>query len=271
MDRTLPIYTIEGTEFIVDVAGLQLREKDNAENTISLFDMRDVGDRYVFDYNPRIKNIPVELSEYAGSMVVEIPELVKLDPEGMAKKYNVANVAGKSDFEVMVDQDTLYTRIKLGKLPTIDIAGHTFYADARINLLRPKDDFMTMGINFSEIDSYFFEDIDRYMIPYNPKTHDLQEPHYNTITQCRKDLILIEFPHERTLDPVGWNRYNGFRETDNLKETGLKLEFKAQIITWDKIGLGETIQRNIKKQQDQQIKQTVETGKTGKRRRGPKL
>ncbi len=204
MDRALPIYTIEGTDFIVDVANLQLREKENPQNTIKVFDMSDFGDRYTFHYNPRIKNIPGQRAEYNNSIIIEMPELVKLDPQGMSEKYNVANVDGKTDFDLMVDQEALHTRIKLGKLPTIDIAGHTFYADARIDLLRPKDDFMTMGIKFSDIQPYCFED--RYIIPYNPKTHEFQEPNYNTITEYPKDLLVIEFPHERILDPVGWNR-----------------------------------------------------------------
>ncbi|MGN6437280.1 MAG: hypothetical protein ACTHMM_12135 [Agriterribacter sp.] len=271
MNRALPIYTIEGTDFIVDVANLQLREKENAQNTIKIFDMSDLGDRYVFHYNPQIKNIPEQRAEYNNSIIIEMPELVKLDPQGMSEKYNVANLEGKNDFEVMVDQDALHSRIKLGKLPTIDIAGHTFYADARIDLLRPKDDFMTMGIKFSEIQPYFFEDKDRYIIPYNPKTHEFQEPDYDKITQYPKDLLVIEFPHERILDPVGWNRYNGFSETYDLKETGLKLEFKARIIPWNEIGIDHTIQRNIKKL-SQQKDQPIENHKKGKRpHRRPKL
>ncbi len=42
-------------------------------------------------------------------------------------------------------------RLNKGMLPTLDIAGHTFYVDLRMNKLRPKDDFISKGIDFTEI------------------------------------------------------------------------------------------------------------------------
>lgn len=140
--------------------------------------------------------------------------------------------------------ELIHKRIKQGQLPTISIAGHTFYADARNDLLRPKDDFMTMGIKFSDIDHYFDEEINAYVIPYNPKTHEFQEPDYDRITEYSKDLIVIKFPHERVLDPVGWNRRHGFEETSYLKNTDFKLHFKAEIVPWEKTILKEIITEN---------------------------
>ena len=42
-------------------------------------------------------------------------------------------------------------RVNKGILPTIEIHGHTFYVDIRINKLRPKDNFLSNGIVFSEL------------------------------------------------------------------------------------------------------------------------
>lgn len=272
MKRQLPVINIEGTDFLIDVIKLELREKGSSKNTISIFDMRDVGDGYVFFYGLEEKNIP-HLFSSNEKTTVKIQELVKLDPEGMAAKYNVTDVIGKSDFDLMVDQEALHKRIRLGNLPTVDIAGHTFYANARIDLLQPKDDFMTIGINFSEIHHYFDEDKNQYIIPYNPKTHEFQELDYDNITEYPKELLAIEFPHEQVLDPVGWNRNNGFNETQNLKEIGLKLHFKAQIIPWNETGIDETIKENIKRLQPEKVKtrQQLSTFDKPPKKRGRKM
>lgn len=73
------------------------------------------------------------------------------------------------------DKDQLYDlRVKKGLLPTIDIAGHTFYVDLRMDKLRPKDDFLSQGIVFSDIENYFDDTTDSYTIPYNPKPMNLK-------------------------------------------------------------------------------------------------
>ena len=49
------------------------------------------------------------------------------------------------------NQEAYDMRVNKGMLPTIDIAGHTFYVDIRMDMLRPKDDFLSKGIVFSDI------------------------------------------------------------------------------------------------------------------------
>lgn len=270
--RALPTINIEGTEFLVDVNKLELTQKGNPKNTISIFHMRDLRDGYQFSYGLQEKNIP-HLYSSNEKITVTIPKLVKLDPEGMAAKYNIADITGKSDFDLMVDQDVLRKRIRLGQLPTVDIAGHIFYADARIDLLRPKDDFTTMGIRFSEIEHYFDKDKNCYIIPYNPTTHQFQELDYDTITEYPKELLAVEFPHEHTLDPIGWNRHNGFDETQNLKKTGLKLEFTARTIPWNETRIDQTIKENLKRLKPEKIKsgQSQSTPDSPAKKRGRKM
>lgn len=274
MKRELPVYNIEGTDFIVDVANLQLREKENPENVIPVLEMRDVGDGYVFEYSHREKNMPVMLSDEWDAITVKIPELVQLDPVGMAEKYNYAvhAIQGKTDFDLMVDQQALGKRL-MGRLTTIDIAGHPFYVDIPMDMLRPKDDFLSSGIVFSQIEHYYDDQKQVYMIPYNPKTHEFQEIDHQNITSLPKDLIAISFPHESVLDPVGYNRKGGWDEAEGLKVTNIKSHFEAKQVDWKETGIEATIQENIKRQkQQQQIKQADESPKAGKRqRRGPKL
>ncbi len=271
MKRDLPVYKIEGTDFIVDVANLQLKEKANPENVIRVFDMRDVGDGYVFDYSPKEKNMPVLFRDDMDITTVKIPELVQLDPVGMTEKYGYSDhdIQGKTDFEIMVDQQALGRRL-MGQLPTIEIAGHTFFVDIRMDMLRPKDDFLSNGIVFSHIDYYYNDAKKAYLIPYNPKTHEFQEVDYEKITSIPKDLIVISFPHEGELDPIGFNKKGGWDETYGLKATNIKPHFEANLVDWKETGIEATIQENIKKHQ--QSKQPDESHKTGTRiRRGPKL
>lgn len=244
MEKEFPMINIEGTDFVVDVKRLELREKAEPENNILFEDMRDVGNGYTFEYSQKEKNLPGLFNNE--SIIVKIPEFVILDPIGMAQKYKMADVIGKTDFEVMVDQDALNKRLKKGMLPTIEIVGHTFYADARIDMLRPKDDFLSRGILFSEIDHYFSEEKNAYIIPYDPKKHEFRELDYDKITEHPKELVAVKFPFQRELDPVGWNRRNGFGETEDLKKVGLKLHFKAQTIPWYKTGIDDVIKENLK-------------------------
>ena len=137
-------------------------------------------------------------------------------------------------------------RVNKGMLPTVDIAGQTFYVDIRMDMLRPKDDFLSNGIVFSNIASYYDEDKRTYTIPYNPKTHEFQQPDYKNIKELPKDLIAVEFPSERLLDRIGWNRKYGFDLNHGVVKSDLKLEFTAKKIPWKQTFLADLIKNNLK-------------------------
>lgn len=266
MEKELPIYQFGDIEFIVDVDKSELRDKANPTQVYSIFDMVDRGDGYSFEY----------YDQATGKTIgIDIPPLVVLDPEGMALKYQIADIRGKDDFQVMVDQEALYRRIELGELPTVSIAGHLFYADARIDLLRPKDDYSTMGICFSDLDYCYQEENNSYGFPYNPSTHQVHHLDYDNVLEYPKDLLFIEIPHERTLDPIGWDRRHGWDEIELLKKTGLKMHFEAKIIPWHKTGIDELIARN---QLERPLKEIVQEKKDelkkpnpGKKSNRPKM
>ena len=270
MERELPVITIEGTDFIVDVNKLELIEKANHKNVIPFEDMRDVGDGYTFEYNLKNKNLPGMF--HNESTMVRIPEFIILDPIGMANKYNypVNEIMDKSDFGLMVDQQAFDLRVNKGMLPTVDIAGHTFYVDIRMDKLRPKDDFLSNGIVFSDIETYYDLEKRTYTIPYNPKTHEFQEPDYLNIKELPKDLIAVRFPSERLLDRIGWNRKYGFEIRHGLVRHGLKLQFAAKNVPWKNTFLVDLIKSNLKaekKQEKATEKKTSNPAKTNKGRR----
>lgn len=270
MKHALPVYTIHGTDFIVDTEQLRLYEKNRPENIIPIMDMLDKGDGYIFRYSLSEKNMPSLLQQEEDVVVVKIPQLVTLDPDGMAAKYGYtpAQVAGMSDFEVMVDQDAFKQR-QSGRLTTIDIEGHTFFVDPQMDMLRPKDDFLSNGIVFKEIQSFFLEDKQCYMIPYNTKTHEYQHLDLSTITEIPRDVVVVSFPHELKLDPVGYNRKLGLAPAERLKFTGIRPHFKATRVPWEQTGVPMRIQENRNRLKQNAHTQN-KTEKPGKRNR-PRL
>lgn len=264
MEKELPIYTDPdyGIEFIVDVEKFEFRERANPENRYKLEDMIDLGEAgYRFDHSDKTSR---------QDLTIIPPQFVTLAPEQMAEKYNkaVEEILLLSDFELMVDQEALTRRIKNGELPTIEIGGHIFYADARIDLLRPKDDFSTMGISFDDLEDWYVEDKNVYAFPYDPKNFEIGDREWDKIVDYPIDLIFVEIPYARTLDPVGWNRRNGWEEREGLKETGLKLEFKAELVPWNKSGIDEIISENRLKQP---IREAVKVKERKENKKGRKM
>lgn len=266
MKRELPIINIEGTDFIVDVERFELREKANPLNRINIFDLKDNGSAYTLEYCPQRKNVFIPFVSNK-LIYVNVPPLNKLDPIGMAKKYKQTTKAieGKTDFAIMVNQRLFDLRVNKGVLPTVKIAGHTFYVDLRMDKLRPKDNFLSNGIVFSDIKKYYDEKKGAYIIPYNPKTLEFQEPDSLTIKEFPKDLMAVSFPSERMLDRIGWNRRYGLELTRELAMTGLKMKFTAKNIPWKKTFLADVIEKNLQKiagkQQPAQSKQSKRKGR----------
>jgi hypothetical protein len=267
MKRELPEIKIEGTQYQFDINQMALLEKERPKWRLLLEDMKDCGTHYEFVYNRNSKRLDqtktsygINASDIANEIftTVKIPQISKMDPLGMCKKYNCSleDTRQKTDFEIMVDQKAFDLRINKGLLPTIEIAGHTFYVDVRMDKLRPKDDFLSQGIVFSDIESYYDGDKRTYTIPYNPKTHQFQEPNYRTIVEFPKDLIAVEFPSERLLDRIGWNRKYGLDIKHGLVKQGLKLEFIAKSVPWKETFLLNLIKSNLLA--EKMIKKTAE-------------
>ncbi|MDR6487191.1 hypothetical protein J2799_001676 [Chryseobacterium vietnamense] len=136
-------------------------------------------------------------------------------------------------------------RVKKGQLPVVIIAEHTFFVDIRMGMLRPKDDFLSKGIVFSDIQNYYDDNQNTYTIPYNPKTHEFQDIELSMLKEFPKDLIAVQFPVENELDLIGWNRNHGFELTEGLSNKGLKMQFEAKEIPWEETFLADIIKSNL--------------------------
>lgn len=252
MERELPMIKIEGTAFIIDVNKVELRQKDNETNVIPFSNMHDIGNGYIFEYDLQEKNIPFAWSDNEKT-TIRVPDLVVLDPVGMAKKYNIPleEIWSKTDFELMVDQGAFYRRVTMEFLPTIQIEGHPFFVDLQMDTLRPKDNFLSNGIAFSDIEDFFDPKKGTYTIPYNPEKKELGQINYETITKLPKDLVVVEIPSELKMDPIGWNRKHGFDIKKGLKEMGLQMAFKAKPAQWEDIYVPQKIKQNLEREKQQ--------------------
>lgn len=227
MERELPIYTIEGTDFIVDVNQMAFIEKDNQENKIFFYQMNDLDTAYDMDYDPLTKNIYEGNYSDDNYILIQTPSMTALDPEGMALKYKVPleNIASRTDADVMTAGEDFQLRLK-GRLNTIEIEGHPFYVDFRMGYLRPHNDFSTQGISLNTLDYTEPEEgTNKTIHLYHPQKHELYEPDLSMLTALPKGIVVIELPQLKDLDPVGYARkYNW-----NIKEILLQSNFQANM------------------------------------------
>ena len=272
MERLLPSLTLHGTSFNIDVMKEALIETGNSNNIIPFKEMLYKGDHYTFSYDMHEKNLP-----RIGSTAfedVQVPPMVKLDPEGMALKYNKSadEIKNKTDFEIMVDQDLYKLRLS-GRLPVIEIMNHPFYVDVRMDSLRPKDDFTTLGIRFSEIDDYIHPDDQRYWIPYHPTSHTVKEIDTEKITAIPKDIFLIEIPTLEKLDPVGYARHHGFDIEQMVMTNPIERNMVAKMLNWNETGLQQIVEKNLSIKQRTDIKDKIgnQPKKAIRRSRGNKM
>ncbi|PZO35054.1 MAG: hypothetical protein DCE86_00170 [Flavobacteriaceae bacterium] len=260
MERKLPVITIEGTDFIVDVENMLLRELERKPNSISIFHMKEVEGGYQFIYDKLERNISIWSTASEMHVVVDIPELVKLDPVGMSDKYGVpiGELGTKTDFELMVDQEALKRRLG-GELPTIEILGDIFFVDIENDRFRPVGDAQSDGISITELEQYYNGEKEAYVIPYNRETRTVEKLSDDEISSIPVSMVAVRIPFELQLDPIGFHRrWYGKEESQFLKEYNVRLQFKAEVLSWEELG--------FKQQQKPAIKQDENPAEKQKKR-----
>ena len=263
MQRQLPIVNIEGTPFLVDVEKSELRQADSPANTISFHDMGDEGTHYTFNYDRAKRGLPPLSKPPSEDIVgINIPQMVSLDPEGMARKYGltVEELRGKNDFDIIVDQQLLAERLS-GKLPTINIAGNDFIIDLQFNELRLKNN---VGNRISLINMDVSSDGERLCFFYNPTVKHIVQIN-PTIIVLPDDVVFIEIPNEFTLDPVGANRQYGLSDTTLLRKYPLQKNLEAKVIPLSETRLPKMIKENKEKRNKQWKPPRLIKRKKGKR------
>ena len=243
------IFTIEGTAFEVDIDKQVLRQSDNPANEISFIrDMIDQVGNYRLFYDPSRKNIPHFGYDPATMKEIIIPKLIELDPEGMGRKYGLRaeDLKGKTDFEVIVDQELLRFRQK-GALPKINIAGEEFVVDLRLQELRHAKSFHpVLSLNSFELtnDGWHYEGyyhpVIRQLVPLDHKLLELPD-----------SVIKIKIPNEIGLDPVGAARIFNMYERELLRRHPIQKDLKAEIIPLSETHIPSLIRQNREQLQNE--------------------
>lgn len=184
--KALPTYQLETTTYLVDVRCRVLRRADDMLDVLPFADMEDYGTHYA-TCDDRGK-------------IISIPPMVRLDPEGMADKYAVAvKDLPEQDNHLRCPAQRLADRLQ-GKLPVVSIQGHDFFVDLRLGVLRPQDEFRTMGIPIKDIEENPAGT--GLLLLYDPATKGqiFFSPDWEEIPP---GVVCIELPDITTMDVVG--------------------------------------------------------------------
>lgn len=236
------IFAIEGTTFLVDIHTQVLRQTDNPANEISFVrDMADQDSHYSLFYDPEEKNIPRQTHGAVLLKEIIIPKLIELDPEGMAAKYGLqaGDLAGKTDFQVIVDQRLLEQRLQ-GALPRIRIAGEDFYVDLRLHELRHTGTFQpVLSLKSFELSpdgwhyQAYYHPVIRQVVPLDPE-----------LTELPESVVKIRIPNELGLDPVGAAQMYHIDERTLLRLHPIKKDLRAEVIPLSETGVPALIRKN---------------------------
>jgi hypothetical protein len=246
MKRKQPVFTIEGTDFYVDIDQQVLVQIENVDNRISFINhMQDFGTHYQLLYDKEAAGAKQQVFDPKQIVTISVPPLTQLDPEGMAGKYGlpISQLCGKTDFEVMVDQDLLAKRM-VGALPEIEICGEKYFVDLRLNELRHEN--FSPQINLKQLD--LSPDGESYLAFYHPLLKQIIAADQH-LTSIPEGLVRIEIPNELKLDPVGAARKYGLEEKDVLRLFPIRQKLEARVIPAAETGLPALVQRNRQNQQ----------------------
>ncbi len=155
MKQELKALGIVDTYYYVDIDNTRLISVENRDNVLRIQEMTENENGYEFNYDVKGKFIANELIGSRNTIreivKVQIPFLKTIDPEAMASKYGIhVSMLPSRDSELKCRLQMLEERVA-GKLPVLKIHDHDFFVDLRLGLLRPKDDFRTIGIVLDEL------------------------------------------------------------------------------------------------------------------------
>lgn len=145
-------------------------------------------------------------------------------------------------YKSLTGEQALKERLS-GRLPMTEIMGQPFFIDVRLNQLRPKDHFHTMGIELTE--NKFDENTKVYYVYYHHPSMTEVEVHRN-IVQLPEDVVLIKIPEKRKLDSVAMARIEG-KELDEryLKKYPVNMYIALKAVPIEKTFVKKVVSSNL--------------------------
>ncbi|HKO79351.1 MAG TPA: hypothetical protein VJU78_03110 [Chitinophagaceae bacterium] len=220
-------YNIEGRPFLLDLEKNHLRELSIQSNIIDFDEMQYRGTHYFIRYDVLKSTSPA--LRFKNSFTedgLKIPLKVAIDPKGMSERYKfpLLEIAGKNDFDIIVNQDLLRKRLS-GELPEIDIAGKYFIADFNKDELRLKDD-SNFRINLNAF--YYDTENGTYKALYNLRTCTIEVIN-DKVKEIPTDVVLLDIPSQFKVDPVGLSEWFNLDLKDTLIKSPLQERYKAEV------------------------------------------
>ncbi|WP_425637942.1 hypothetical protein ACPUEN_00820 [Algoriphagus yeomjeoni] len=143
---------------------------------------------------------------------------------------------------------------KMGILPEIDIAGHLYTVDLRLNELRNVE-LPNKKLSLDEMVTA--PNGRHYLFFYDIESRSILHASSDMVT-LPTNAVLVEIPDELGLDPVGMARKYGLSDEYFLKMHPYEKAGKATLTSLDKSGLPEFVVANQKLlQQDLQDPQKI--------------
>jgi len=258
MERELPRYRLRETEFRVDVRNRLLADVERPDNIIRLEDLQFIYGGYIAYLDNEGRNA---LHSGNSGTEYQLPQMVVLDPEGMAALYGktVAEISQLTDFDLLIDQEVFRRRID-GELPQVDILGTTFLADSHAGTLTSD----TSQILLFELEPYLKDDF--YEFPYNTAAKTFTDLDFDAITSIPEDTVWVRMPLDWNLDPVGWARLIGADPKDITINYPPKGKIAAELISWDQTRIYEIMESNQKRLGEKQHEAKAKKKSAGRRK-----
>ena len=215
-------------------------------------ELTDRGTHYEADLNPRFEREGM-YNRYEGVFTFcRVGQRVDLDPDGMAEKYglSISELKGKTDFDVMVNQDYYNLRVTQALWPSIEIAGEPFWCYVKHRVISAQDIEVRSTIDFAEMRkehgfTVYENNSNCYYFPYDLTTKTISDVDFSSLKNLPQNIVIVQVPDERSIDPVGLARLQGLNVKAFLKLNPIRdMEFKAKVIPWSKTTVPEIIQRN---------------------------
>ncbi|MBK1439806.1 hypothetical protein JHJ32_07415 [Parapedobacter sp. ISTM3] len=276
MKRELPIYEIDDLRFTVEVDNGLLRNIENSREVLGFSFMEDKGTHYLLYRYPDtgVQMPPSFASNVQAYTETEVPQMVKLDPEGVASKYGIEiDKLPERDLD-LVGNAELFELREQGVLPTVEIHGHIFHVYLRTGYLQPKDDYTTLGIPLSKLG--YDPSGTRYMFIYDTEKHTLFETDWDELTAIPKEAIPIALPFDKVLDPYyvaeknGWIKYPDMSRSW-FNEFPVRYNLVAQVLPWDETFVPDLIKENVERKKQEGKAVGERAGKVPKKQERTKI
>lgn len=228
----LPIYTIDGSSFIVDVRNKRVCEQQCPKNEISILDMHYHDSCYLFSFDRIKKNIswkagPTRLESNDDpkprDLEIRMPHMTELDPKTMSILYGypLREIQDKTDFEVMVNQQ-LFRQRQQRKMTSVNIWGKVYNLNLERKVFIPKIADMPELAVKDFLQNKLTLTITGYL---DTQTHTMLSPKTVREKNLGPSVVRVDLPQLDAIDPYGVALAKGW----NVKETLLKYPLQKRV------------------------------------------